>query len=132
VKRHPLDALTVVSLAFVLVAGAVWGMWYAGWEPVSFAVAGPLLLVLLGVAGLVITFLAARHASRSGRDHDARVRTDAVRPEPADADTADADNATTEVDDLTESLTTTTTTTDEPTLTLEDLTRPSDEGDDKR
>ncbi|TNC34371.1 hypothetical protein [Mumia zhuanghuii] len=109
-KRHPLDALTVVSLAFVLVAGAVWGMWYAGWEPVSFAVAGPLLLVLLGVAGLVITFLAARHASRSGRDS--------------------ATTETTEVDDLTETLTVTVT--DEPTLTLEDLTRPSDEGDDKR
>lgn len=40
-KRHPLDALTLVALTFVLVAGVLWGMWYAGWEPVSLAIAAP-------------------------------------------------------------------------------------------
>lgn len=97
-KRHPLDALTLVSLAFVAVAGAVWAMWYAGWDPVSIAVAGPLLLVALGVAGLVATIVSARQTSRRTRE----------RALPSDKTPSD------------------------PTLTLEDLTGPSDEGEDKR
>ena len=67
-KRHPLDAVTLVALAFVLVAGALWGMWYADWEPVSLAVAAPLLLVALGTVGLVATLIAARQAGRRQRE----------------------------------------------------------------
>ncbi|MFD1825662.1 MULTISPECIES: hypothetical protein [Mumia] len=117
-KRHPLDALTLVSLTFVAVAGAVWGMWYAGWDLVSIAIAGPLLLVLLGVAGLVATFIAARQTSRRNREQRTAVSPSAdttLDATPDDASPTDASPAN-----------------DTRTLTLEDLTGPSDEGDDKR
>lgn len=113
-KRHPLDALTLVSLSFVAVAGAVWAMWYAGWDPVSIAVAGPLLLVALGVAGLVATIVSARQTSRRRREHALR---DAGAPDELPTDDLPSDDT---PPDSTR------------TLTLEDLTGSSDEGEDKR
>ncbi|WP_262850612.1 hypothetical protein [Mumia quercus] len=112
-KRHPLDALTLVSLTFVAVAGAVWAMWYAGWDPVSIAVAGPLLLVALGVAGLVATIVSARQTSRRTREQALQ---DGTLQDGTPDDTLPDD------------------TPSDPTrtLTLEDLPGSSDEGEDKR
>lgn len=117
-KRHPLDALTLVSLTFVAVAGAVWAMWYAGWDPVSIAVAGPLLLVALGVAGLVATIVSARQTSRRRREH--ALRDDSAPDLPSDDASSDEASSDDTPPDSTR------------TLTLEDLTGPSDEGEDKR
>ena len=122
-KRHPLDAVTLVALAFVLVAGALWGMWYADWEPVSLAVAAPLLLVALGTVGLVATLIAARQAGRRQREQrmavGAQTAPDAT-PGADDQPDEDSDPAPTPVTDPTD------------TLTLEDLTRSSDDREDPR
>ncbi|KAA1422340.1 hypothetical protein FE697_014375 [Mumia zhuanghuii] len=128
-KRHPLDALTLVALAFVLVAGVLWGMWYAGWEPVSLAIAAPLLLVLLGTVGLVATLIAARQAGRRQREQRTAVADLGEDRPPADTEAAaeaehetgpEAEPAPEPVDAPTD------------TLTLEDLTRPSDDREDRR
>ncbi|MBW9204759.1 hypothetical protein KV102_03235 [Mumia sp. zg.B53] len=121
-KRHPLDAVTLVALAFVLVAGALWGMWYAGWEPATLAVAAPLLLVALGTVGLVATLIAARQAGRRQREQRTAVAPPTtLDPTPGAAEQPDDDDPAENTD-----------TVPADTLTLEDLTRSSDDREDPR
>lgn len=131
-KRHPLDALTLVALTFVLVAGALWGMWYAGWELESLAIAAPLLLVVLGTVGLIATLVAARQAGRRQRERRTPVAAPADVAPPADGRAADDAQPAGEPLDVPEPADAEPAEPTDHTLTLEDLTRPSDDREDPR